>query len=50
MRSPTVLSKAVFDLLQARLSSEQTCRNEEARRLVQYSAGHVWVWSYFQPQ
>ena len=46
MRSQTVLSKAVFDLLQSRLSSDQTCRNEEARRLVQYSAGHVWVWSW----
>ena len=41
MRPQTVLSKAVFSLLQSRLSSEQTCRNEEARRLVQYSAGHV---------
>ena len=46
MRPQTVLSKAVFSLLQSRLSSEQTCRNEEARRLVQYSAGHVWVWSW----
>ena len=46
MRSQTVLSKAVFEVLQSRLSSDQTCRNEEARRLVQYSAGHVWVWSW----
>ena len=41
-----MLSPAVFDCLQQRLSSAQASRHCEARRLLQYCAGHLWVWSW----
>ena len=46
MRPETVLSPAVLERLEERLGGVGSPGYEEARRLVQFSAGHVWVWSW----
>ena len=46
MRPETVLSPAGLERLEERLGGCGSPGYEEARRLVQFSAGHVWVWSW----